>query len=139
MLRIADIPASYRLFNHVMNRHIEQFWHKQPERIQTRSGDCAYIEATIDTTFALHREGSKFRRLKRGLRVYHPFEARHLDWYPDAGQDSYRETSSAAISHWNNSAQFAAFTDEALRFDRYTIVETVADGRLAARSRRVAE
>jgi len=133
MLRIADIPRRYRLFNHVMNRHIEQFWHQQPELLRTRQGDCAYIPATIDTTFAVHREGTAFRRLKRGLRVYHPFEARHLDWYPDEAGDIYRHTSAAAISHWNNAAQFSVFAREALRFERYTIVETAADGSLALR------
>jgi len=133
MLRIADIPRDYRLFNHVMNRHIEQFWRFPPERIQTRQGDCAYLPATIDTTFAVHREGSSFRRLKRGLRVYHPFEARHLDWYPDEAGEIYRHTSAAAISHWNNATQFAALAREPLRFERYTIVESAADGRLAIR------
>ena len=30
MLRIEDIPETYPLYNRVMNRHIEQFWHKAP-------------------------------------------------------------------------------------------------------------
>ena len=138
MLRIADIPRSYKLFNRVMNRHIEQFWHRRPERVTTRFGECAVIEAPIDTTFALHREGSAFRRLKKGLRVYHPFEARHLDWYPQHGQAAYHRTSSAAISHWNNEAQFAEFADEVLRYDRFELVETDDHGRLIIRSRQIA-
>lgn len=137
MLRIADIPESYALFNRVMNRHIEQFWHRRPDVIASRFGEVAFIPATIDTTFAIHRENSRFRRLKPGLRVYHPFEARHLDWYPDAAQLAYRRSSSPAISHWNNAAQFAEFADEALHFAEYTIVETGADGRLAVRQRPV--
>jgi glycosyltransferase involved in cell wall biosynthesis len=139
MLRIADIPRDYRLFNHVMNRHIEQFWHRRPVLFPTRAGECAYIPATIDTTFALHREGSRFKRLRQGIRVYHPFEAQHLDWYPAAGQEAYRDTSSAAISHWNNAAQFEAFAGEGLRFERYTVVETGAEGGLVVRERRVLE
>jgi glycosyltransferase involved in cell wall biosynthesis len=135
MLRIADVPQNYQLFNHVMNRHIGQFWHRQPEWTQTRFGQCAFIKATIDTTFAMHREGSRFRRLKNGLRVYHPFEARHLDWYPDDAQHAYRQTSSAAISHWNNASQVKLFAHEPLRFDRYNVVETAGDGRLVVRCR----
>lgn len=133
MLRIEDIPPNYPLFNHVMNRHIEQFWHKQPEWTQTRFGACAFIRATIDTTFALHRDGSRFRRLKNGLRVYHPFEARHLDWYPDGGQQAYRQSSSSAISHWNNASQFTRFADEPRRADRYNVIETAEDGKLVVR------
>jgi hypothetical protein len=139
MLRIADIPQSYQLFNHVMNRHIEQFWRRQPEWAATRFGECAFINATIDTTFAMHRDGSRFRRLKKGLRVYHPFEARHLDWYPDDGQRAYQQSSSAAIAHWNNASQFATFAREPLRFDRYNVIETAEDGGLTVRCRKVCD
>jgi|HubBroStandDraft_1064217.scaffolds.fasta_scaffold00007_71 hypothetical protein len=139
MLRIADIPRSYPLFNRVMNRHIEQFWHMDPERTTTRFGDCAFIPASIDTSFALHRDGSRFRRLKQGLRVYHPFEARHLDWYPHPGQEAYHRSSSAAISHWNNAVQFTDFAREEFRFDRYKIVETADDGGLITRTRRLGD
>lgn len=102
MLRIRDIPGSYPLFNHVMNRHIEQFWHQRPSWVETSMGNIAYIAAPIDTTFALHRAGSPFRRLKRGIRVYEPFEALHLDWYGGADVDRYTITSDPQISHWNN-------------------------------------
>jgi hypothetical protein len=139
MLRIADIPESCQLFNHVMNRHIRQFWHRQPQWAQTRFGACAFISATIDTTFALHRDGSRFRRLKKGLRVYHPFEARHLDRYPDDGQRAYQQSSSAAISHWNNASQFVKFAQEPLRFDRYYVAETADGGGLTVRCRKVGD
>jgi hypothetical protein len=139
MLRIADIPRGYPLFNRVMNRHIEQFWHMQPERTMTRVGECAFIKSAIDTTFAVHRAGSRFRRLKSALRIYHPFEARHLDWYPHDGQFAYHKSSSAAISHWNNASQFAAFAEETLRFDRYNIVEATDDGSLVVRCRKILE
>jgi glycosyltransferase involved in cell wall biosynthesis len=137
MLRIADIPREYRLFNHVMNRHIEQFWHRMPVLFATGAGECAYIAATIDTTFAIHREGSRFKRLRQGIRVYHPFEAQHLDWYPAAGQEAYRDTSSAAISHWNNAAQFEAYAAERLRVESYRVVETAPEGGLMVCERRV--
>ncbi len=103
MLRIHDIPKSYPLYSRVMNRHVEQFWHREPEWVETPYGAVASIECDIDTTFALHRANEPFRRLKKARRVYHPFEAHHMDWYlTDAYRTSYFETSSAAISHWNN-------------------------------------
>jgi hypothetical protein len=107
MLRIRDIPRDYPLFNQVMNRHIKQFWHRHPQWVQTSAGLIATLDAPIDTTFAVHRAGENFRRLKRGIRVYFPYEARHLDWYrtgADAASDAYAQTSSAAISHWRNSS-----------------------------------
>jgi hypothetical protein len=139
MLTIADIPETYPLFNRVMNRHIEQFWHQNPRRVSTPFGQCAFIKATIDTTFAIHREGRPFRRRRSGLRVYHPFEARHLDWYPQPVRGAYHRSSCDAISHWDNAGQFAAFSQEALRFDRYRIVETDGNGRLINRTRKISD
>lgn len=82
MLRIRDIPRDYPLFNHVINRHCEQFWRHEPQWIDLGAATrLAYIEAPIDTTLAVHRSGEPFRRLKKGIRVYHPHEAAHLDWY----------------------------------------------------------
>lgn len=39
--------------------------------------------APIDTTFAMYRGSFTWHRLNSGLRVYAPFQARHLDWYLD--------------------------------------------------------
>ncbi len=80
MLRIADIPRSYRLFQEAMQRHIKQFWRRDPLWVETSRGPVAVLPAPFDTTFAVHRGGQSFRRMKPGLRVYHPCEARHLDW-----------------------------------------------------------
>ncbi len=137
MLRIEDIPESYPLYNRVMNRHIEQFWHKQPEIIETRYGQCAFIRAQIDTTFALHREGSRFRRMKKGLRVYNPFEALHLDWYPHNLESAYQKSSSSEISHWNNTEQFSEYGGEKLRFDQYNVVDADKTGIIIIRNCKV--
>jgi len=103
MLTIADVPKSYPLFQHAMNRHVDQFWSTEPHWIDTRFGTLAVRSALIDTTFALHRPREPFRRGKMGIRVYHPFEARHLDWYLDAEiMSTYAKTSSSNISHWDN-------------------------------------
>ena len=123
MLRICDIPRRYPLFNHVMNRHIEQFWRKKPTFEQTSFGRVAVLEALIDTTFALHRAGEAFRRLKNGIRVYAPFEALHLDWYEHLDVDNvYLNSSSQAISHWNNKAFLRGNRDAKLEYFQYYAV-----------------
>ena len=124
MLRIRDIPRNYPLFNRVMNRQVEQFWGHCPTLVETSFGEVAVRESTIDTTFALHRAGEPFRRLKSALRVYEPFEALHLDWHRtnDQGPDIYTVTSNSAISHWNNSAELADHRDAALEHYEYYAV-----------------
>jgi glycosyltransferase involved in cell wall biosynthesis len=136
MLTIADIPRSYPLFNRVMSRHIAQFWGRQPEWAEVRAGRIAYLKHRIDTTFAVHRAGSTFRRLKEGIRVYHPFEAKHLDWYVSSqDQSGYRATSSPAISHWDNDSEFLKYQDMPDAVLNYTIVEgRMGDLRTVARS-----
>jgi glycosyltransferase involved in cell wall biosynthesis len=131
MLRIRDIPTDYALYNHVMNRHIEQFWRRKPKWTTVPQGTVAFIKAQIDTTFALHRAGEPFRRLKQGLRVYEPYEALHLDWYPGDGDEdrNYSRSSSSEISHWNNDRQQREFSSAALRYTKFNYVETV-DGTL---------
>ncbi|MGD0640487.1 MAG: hypothetical protein ABSC22_07045 [Roseiarcus sp.] len=130
MLRIRDVPRTYPLFNRLMNRHIEQFWSKTPSWAETSLGRVAYIEALIDTTLALHRAGQPFHRLKKGLRVYEPYEARHLDWYTSMdGSDNYGKTSSDNISHWNNMTERDRHVDAAIEYSSYYAVR-VNNGRL---------
>lgn len=124
MLRIADIPRSYPLFNRVMARHIAQFWGRQPEWLEVHAGRVACLRHRIDTTFAVHRAGSSFRRLKPGVRVYHPFEAKHLDWYvSNEGRTNYRATSSPAVSHWDNEIEFSKYQPSPEHVLSYTVVE----------------
>ena len=124
MLRIADIPQAYPLFGRVMERHIDQFWHRQPEWIATSIGQVAVLTHKIDTTFAVHRAGTPFRRLKHGLRAYQPFEARHLDWYIEGRLSSaYAATSSPHISHWDDVLAFAEFQDRPVPHQPYYIVD----------------
>jgi len=136
MLCIRDIPRDYPLFNQVMNRHIKQFWHRHPRWVQTSVGPLATLDARIDTTFAVHRAGEEFRRLKRGIRVYFPYEARHLDWYrtdADAAGDSYAQTSSAAISHWRNRSAREQNAQVALLHDGFFYVDRDELGALTTR------
>lgn len=121
MLRIHDIPKSYPLYNRLMNRHIEQFWQFPPTWIETDRLKVAVQKCLIDTTFALHRKGDAFRRLKNAMRVYEPFEALHLDWYrqfisPDT---TYSASSSNKISHWDNYQQLLKHQDARLQYVTY--------------------
>jgi hypothetical protein len=136
MLRIRDIPRDYPLFNHVMNRHVERFWQQTPQWTETSSGPTAILPAPIDTTFALHRAGEDFQRMKYGIRVYHPYEARHLDWYltaGDAATDAYEHTSSEQISHWSNSARRERHRRVALRHRHLLYVDHDEDGGLTTK------
>jgi glycosyltransferase involved in cell wall biosynthesis len=132
MLRIDDVPSDYPLYNCMLNRHIEQFWRHPPRFLDTSLGPCAVLPCIIDTTFALHREGSRFRRLKPALRVYAPYDALHLDWYPAHADANYRSSSNPAISHWNNRVQLERHSGERLRFSGYHTVVAAVDGRLHA-------
>jgi glycosyltransferase involved in cell wall biosynthesis len=140
MLRIRDIPRAYPLFNRVMNRHIDQFWRHAPDIASTSFGEVAILPARIDTTFALHRAGEPFRRLKSGLRVYEPFEALHLDWYHpqiDHRSSAYAATSDPQISHWGNVEEVAKHRGEALRFSEYYAVRKIDNGRIQLYTQRV--
>jgi len=141
MLRIRDIPADYPLFNRVMNRHIEQFWRHAPTFTETSRGAVAVLPAVVDTTFALHRAGEGFRRLKMGLRVYEPFEARHLDWYlggePSAEARGYARSSSPAVSHWNNDVENERHRDVPLDYQTYLVVRRTSGGTLEVREEHV--
>lgn len=142
MLRIQDIRRSYPLFARVMNLHVEQFWHSEPARIEVKGRDVAYITAGIDTTFAVHRANEPFRRLKTGARVYHPFDAEHLDWHPEwTGSDAleYRERSSRAISHWDNAAYLKEHAAEQLIVEDYVVVSDLDASTLTTHRRRVTD
>jgi hypothetical protein len=108
MLRIDDIPPRYPLYGTVQNWHIHQFWRNRPEIVEVAGEQVAYLRCTIDTSFAMHRAGVRFRRLTDGMRLYERYAARHVDWYVEGGAtDRYGSTSSPAISHWGN-AEFQA-------------------------------
>lgn len=123
MLTIADIPKAYSLRNKALNRHIMQFWHKEPIKLNYNGHEIFYIHAPIDTTFALYRAGSDYQRLRQGLRLYNPFEAKHLDWYIVDESNSYSQTSSDQISHWNNDQFIKENKDEKLQYASFYIVK----------------
>jgi hypothetical protein len=134
MLRVRDIPHHYSLRNRALNRHIDQFWKNEPVLDERDGLTFAYQEAAIDTTFAMHRAGEAFRRMKSGIRVYEPFEALHLDWYPDGEESSdvqlYNKTSHPDISHWNNWNEGRLHQECGLDYRHYRYVEKGGDGKL---------
>lgn len=102
-LMLDDIPSHYPLKQEVFKRQ-KQFW-EPPLDCFTFNGEIiAFKYALIDTTFALYRATFRFRRHNKGIRVFHPYVARHLDWYIDPenmtlDQIYYTETHKG-ISHW---------------------------------------
>jgi glycosyltransferase involved in cell wall biosynthesis len=136
MLRIRDISPDYPLFNHVMNRHISQFWQQPPRWLHTSVGRVALQTTEIDTTFAVHRAGEGFRRKKMGVRVYHPYEARHLDWYAagiETERADYERSSSEVISHWCNRARRVRFGGVGLEHEWLLYVDHDERGALTVR------
>ncbi len=135
MLKISDIDESYPLYTQVMNGHIKQFWHKKPSWVETSIGNIAYQECNIDTTFALHRGGEPFNRLKSAIRVYEPYEALHLDWYEEFRNldKDYSLSSHPHISHWNNSFRIN-YTfikkQEKIKHTKFYVVLRMLDGEL---------
>lgn len=106
MLRIDDIPKEYPAKEWALKKHVEQFWHKTPQKNIINNNVIFTQEAQIDTTFGVLRSASQYRRLLNGLRVYAPYEALHLDWYITPkniteDQKYYLATSNEKISHWN--------------------------------------
>ena len=72
--------------------------------------------------------------MKQGIRVYEPFEARHLDWYLTNGvEDVCTLTSSPAISDWNNASEFLTHRNATHDYNRYFVVERTHEGNLIER------
>lgn len=130
MLRIRDIPQSYPLKNHVMNRHIEQFWKQAPIFSQLSTCEVAVLEAPIDTTFALHRAGEPFKLVKKGMRVYEPFEALDLDWYRNTTCEEHFDVPNLEISRSND--EFESFHDQnaSLDYSEFFAVRKNSTGKL---------
>lgn len=134
MLSIRDIPATYPLYWHAVNSHVDQFWRKEPQWAVLANGErVAFQRAPIDTTFAVHRAGQRFKRKKDGLRVYHPYEARHLDWYrtrEDILSSTFGRTASSRISHWSVASALGALEDASPAFAKFIAVRTAENGGL---------
>lgn len=126
MLRISDIPRDYPLYERVMNRHIEQFWRQRPVWVSLDEQRVPCLPSPFDTTFAIHRAGSSFKRFKKGLRLYAPYDAMHMDWYlteDSFWKSEYLNSSDENISHWNNGQSWENAKGETLRYSKYFDVD----------------
>lgn len=138
MLTVRDIASDYPLRNEVMNRHVKEFWQRQPEWVTVSGTKVAVLrQACIDTTFALHRAGEPFRRLKFGVRVYFPYEAKHLDWYEPSPSEAYSSSAAPDIAHWASRPFFKQFRDALLEYETLTYVEADEAGSLIAKTMRI--
>lgn len=103
LMRLRDVPREYVLFNQAMNSHIHQVWKNVPLTMTIDGHIVHYCKFPIDTTLAVHQAGATFARLRSGIRLYEPYDARHLDWYLIGDDpDHYTKSSNPAITHWNN-------------------------------------
>ena len=137
MLRIEDIDTSIPLFNNIMNRNIQEFWRKSPRFTSISGKPVAYQAADIDTTFAVLRPGQKFQRMQPGLRVYAPYDARHLDWYVNDWVDEYRPASNPNVAHYSNPDYVAEFSVDVLEHSVFPKITPQADGTLKTEIHRI--
>lgn len=83
MLRIDDLPTCFKVKDEMVASHMIQFWGPSRNRYCQVEKGFKIQFCAIDTTFGVYPKSFRFRRLNRGIRVYEPFMARHLDWYLD--------------------------------------------------------
>lgn len=107
MLRIDDIPDYFPLKKQLLGGKIglhKRFHACKVIVTYCQSKEIRYIKAPIDTTFGMYRAGTSWRRLQSGIRTFHPYGARHLDWYvnPEAmpPDQQYYMNCASANSHW---------------------------------------
>jgi len=105
MLRIDDLPDHYPLKEEVVFGGWETFYHsREVNTIQYKGKPVKYVFVMIDTTFAMNRAGTHWRRHRRAARVLPPYGARHLEWYLDPkdltpDQEYYMKHASRGITH----------------------------------------
>jgi len=105
MLRIDDLPDYYPLKKEVRFGGWETFYHsRKVNEIQYKDKPVKYVLVRIDTTFAMNRAGTHWRRHRMAARVFAPYGARHLEWYLDPkdltpDQEYYMKHASRTITH----------------------------------------
>jgi len=105
MLKIDDLPDHYPLKNIAL--YYERMFNIpniKVNAVQYKGKTIKYIFAKIDTTFAMNRAGTHWRRHRKAVRVLSPYAAKHLEWYLDPknlteDQKYYMEHASRAITH----------------------------------------
>jgi len=114
-LKLDDIP------DHYPKKQVAQRWERKfngDPRIQEEFDNVKFElkRAPIDTTFHLVRANDFILNFPQGkktlnmhgncVRVFEPYNARHLDWYIDPNNmtdcEKYYAENASDISHWNN-------------------------------------
>lgn len=108
MLKIDDIPDYYPRKHNAIEGHKKQFWNKEPKDVIFKNKKYQYINCWTDTTFQLRRRENCDKNFphKNSIRCYHPYSARHLDWYINPDKllpcQKYYIENTTSISHWAN-------------------------------------
>ena len=108
MLRIDDIPDYFPLKAQLLSGKKGLHKSLSSRKVYTTEFNgqkVRYVRAPIDTTFAMNRAGTQWKRLQSGIRTFHPYGARHLDWYvnPKAmpPDQKYYMDCASANAHWS--------------------------------------
>jgi hypothetical protein len=106
MLRIDDIPDYYQHKERARAGHFQNFWSRKVNDIKYKNKVIKYIYSKIDTTFAMNKAGTHWKRLQESIRTMSPYLARHLDWYVNSknltpDQEYYIKHASKAVAHWS--------------------------------------
>ena len=108
-LKIDDIPDYYPKKKLVLSIPTHKSFHNSPRIQENFQGqDFEITRAPIDTTFQLIRARNIDVRFPHTdcLRVFEPYDARHLDWYIDPNNmtdcQKFYSDNATSISHWNN-------------------------------------
>ncbi len=127
MLTIDDIPEDYPAYFKVLKRHFNQFWRKKPLTYIVDGKKIYYQNAVIDTTFGLLSSHTPYKRLLNGIRLYYPYQARHLDWYITPkniteDQIHFLKTTNKEISHWLGS-EYKSKSELTKNLDIYIVTD----------------
>jgi hypothetical protein len=76
MLRIQELPRDHPALGHEIASH----WSREPIWCETSIARVAVTRSDLAGNFAICRADGGYRAPKTGLRVYHPFDARSLEW-----------------------------------------------------------
>lgn len=110
-LQISDIPVEHSTnsTSEKVLEHESYFWTSAVPHMGTWNGmGQHFVDAPIDTTFAMRRRNLKFARLQRpSARVHAPYAAVHTDWYfnsSDLPEDKIwyqtRLSNNGQVNHW---------------------------------------
>jgi len=112
MIEIRDIPKHFPLRSQVVKKHRQQFWQtKDRKSVSYKGKEFQITFGFIDTTFAMYRANTQFKRHQWGIRTFEPYMCKHWDWYlhpkrMPPGQRYYTKEAAKRITHWSLGGSF---------------------------------